>query len=491
MRFGDVPVRDFVDPGWPLTYLLSAAAWSVAGGTMWVEWAVVSVAFACGAALTVVAAERLSGSVAIAIMVTAFEVISSPRTYAYPKILPYAAFAAIVVHAGAPSTRRLSLLGLMIAFAFLLRHDHGVWIGLATGVYITLTNRGGTVRTALGRGAVVVGTTLGLLLPWLIFLALNGSAISYVETALEFARAEANASTLKTWPWFGTASNPETWLFWLFWGLPVAAAVLVVRRSIRGHESWPGQLAAVGTLVVLAACVNAGFLRDLLRTRIADAVVPASLLGAWLLGIPWTGTWRHPAARRLARLASALVVAVSYVAIAQLPEVRDRIERANLGVGIRGVTARLTGNARLLRLPHRQAEVPPSRPAAALMPFFEYLDRCSAQTDRLIVTGEYPDIGVLAARPFASDGVVFGAWYSSSVRQDRTLGRLRGRPALFVILLDEPGFRARFPVIAAYIDNEYQPLATIEEPGLRVPILVHARRTAPRVDMNTGWPCFI
>ena len=43
---GERPVRDFTDPGWPLTYLLSAALWRIAGSEMWVEWMLVSTAFA-------------------------------------------------------------------------------------------------------------------------------------------------------------------------------------------------------------------------------------------------------------------------------------------------------------------------------------------------------------------------------------------------------------------------------------------------------------
>ena len=55
--------------------------------------------------------------------------------------------------------------------------------------------------------------------------------------------------------------------------------------------------------------------------------------------------------------------------------------------------------------------------AQALATFFEYLDRCTSEADRLIVTGEAPEILVAAGRPFAGDGVVFGAWYSSSARR--------------------------------------------------------------------------
>ena len=59
---GDRPVRDFSDPGWPLTYTLSAIAWRLAGDTLAVEWTLIAAGFAAAAACTVMAAQRLSGS---------------------------------------------------------------------------------------------------------------------------------------------------------------------------------------------------------------------------------------------------------------------------------------------------------------------------------------------------------------------------------------------------------------------------------------------
>ena len=144
--------------------------------------------------------------------------------------------------------------------------------------------------------------------------------------------------------------------------------------------------------------------------------------------------------------------------------------------------------SQLLRQPHRQN--PPSRVAAALMPFFTYLDRCTSPADRLVATGELPAVIVLAGRGFASDGVVFGAWYSSAAHQDRTLERLRARPALFVIAMDEANFRKRFSLIARYVDEEYTPFADVPGKGVRVPILVHRHRASLRADADTGWPCF-
>src|SRR5215510_13277545 len=110
MVLGEWPVRDFVDPGWPLMYGVSAAARELLGRELWVELLLVSSAFAAGAAFTFVAAARLSGSIALALMVTLLEIGLNPRSFGYPKLLLYAlagwAFAAATAH----MTRRRAIL---------------------------------------------------------------------------------------------------------------------------------------------------------------------------------------------------------------------------------------------------------------------------------------------------------------------------------------------------------------------------------------------
>ena len=88
--FGEWPIRDFVDPGWPLMYGVSALARLLFGRELWVELLVVSGALAIGAGVTVAAAARLSGSIALALMVTLLEIGLNPRSFGYPKILLYA-----------------------------------------------------------------------------------------------------------------------------------------------------------------------------------------------------------------------------------------------------------------------------------------------------------------------------------------------------------------------------------------------------------------
>ena len=125
--FGEWPIRDFVDPGWPLMYGVSALARLLFGRELWVELLVVASAFAIGAGFTLTAAARLSGSIALALMVTLLEIGLNPRSFGYPKLLLYAiAGWAFVAATRQMTNRRAVLLAALTVVAFLFRHDHGL-----------------------------------------------------------------------------------------------------------------------------------------------------------------------------------------------------------------------------------------------------------------------------------------------------------------------------------------------------------------------------
>ena len=603
---GDRPIRDFTDPGWPLTYLLSAAAWRLGGDAMWVEWALTATALGIAASCTLIAAFRLSGSLTIAAFVTVLEILIFPRTYAYPKLAAYAAAACVLTAvAERASWARIFAAAAITAAAFLLRHDHGLYIGIASAVCVAVVRlrqgfgeTGPLIRQRFGVAAAhgvaaLTAATAAFLLPWIVFVTLNGGLGAYFETALEFARGEANASNLRSWPritqipgeplaalarpdrplaqvaWtpetdattrgslearFGlelvrtsdegyfyyvrdtspanlealdddphvagttglgrvarpawrellatlsplriapalhTPANADAWLFWLFWMLPLVAGAILGRRALKRPEGWPGEIALVSALIVLALLVNAGFLRDILRTRFSDAVVPPALLGAWLLGLCWRRWPAHRIRQRALQALSLVAIVITAAAITTVADTGERVALTGLDEGVVGLERRAAAVAQLLAGPHRQTLAPPSRRAEALMPFFSYLDRCSSSADRIIVTGESPDVIVLSGRRFASDGAVFGAWYSSAVHQDRTLNQLKARPALFVLLMDAAAFRTRFSLIDPYIQNAYELMATVPVEGAEpIPILVYRDRMPAGTDAMTAWPCF-
>lgn len=494
MLLGDTPIRDFSDPGWPLAYLLTAAGWLVAGDAVGTEWTITALGFALGAAFTVTVAHRLSGSLAIALLVTLFEVLIFPRSYSHPKMLLYGLGAWVIVRLATSPTRRRSVAAAaVIAVAFLFRHDHGLFIGVASAVCVALASRTDGWRVALRRVATLTGVTATLILPWMLFVQVNGGLIEYFRAGLEFSALEVGATRLTAWPQptLGPldVANASAWLTWLFWSLPAVCAVLVWRRA-RRPERWPGEISAIWSIIVVAALVNASFIRQALEVRLPDAIVPVALLGAWALGVCWTAQWRDRGRQRLVQSAALVCVVACGAAVSRVGGLADQWDNASFGAGTRGVLERSAEVIHMLRSSHRTDA--PSRHATALLPFYAYLDRCTSRSDRLAVTGDAPDIPVLARRRFAGDGVVFAAGYSSSLRQTRTLARLRADPALFTIHVgDYTTFQDRFSLIDGYIAQAYEPLTEVPVvEGDTIRILVLRDRPRTGVDAQTGWPCF-
>lgn len=500
MLLGDQPVRDFTDVGWPLQYLLTAAAWRAAGDSLAVEFVIAAGGFALGAVFTFVAAHRLSASLAVATIVTAFEVLVFPRSYSYPKLLMYAVAGwAFIKLADRPTTRRIATMAVVIAVAFLFRHDHGLFIGLAAVLCLAVAGRGEPVSAIVRRASMLTAVTAVLLIPWVLFIAMNGGLIAYFQGGIEYSLAEAEATALAEWPSFDSGAaftdvrNAEAWLFWLFWSVPFAAGAVLAKHVLHGAvERWNGERACVASLALLSVFVNASFLRQSLQVRLPDAVVPIVLLAAWLIGLAWTTPWRARPAQWIARAATAVFLVFSFAAAGPIADVRGQYDNTDLRLGLAGVRAHAAEMWKVLGTSHRANAMPASRYSIALMPFFRYVDRCTEASDRLIVTGEFPEVLVLANRAFAGDGVVLGSWYSSSIHQDRTVGLLRARPALFVLHVgDYAGFRDRFPLVDAYVSSAYSPMAAVPvEDGDPIEILALADRETVATDAETGWPCY-
>jgi hypothetical protein len=428
-----------------------------------------------------------------------FEVLIYPRTYSYPKVLMYAVASwAMVALSARASGRRIAIIAAVISVAFLFRHDHGLFVGVASVVCLAMASRASGWSIFIKRAGALTVYTIALLLPWIVFIALNGGLVEYFVGGLEYSRAEAVATALPGFPLVdlnpprSTMANAEAWLFWLFWSLPLLSGVVLSVRVARGVERWSGESAAIAGLVVLATVVNASFLRQTLQVRLPDAVVPAAALGSWLLALCWVGHWRVRTLQLAVQLATVSVLTISVVAIARIADVAGLYDETDIGRGPVRAAEHAREVSRLLGSRHRQNLSPPSRVSRALMPFVSYLDRCTSVSDRLIVTGEFPEVLVIAGRAFAGDGVVFGSWYASVTHQERTVMRLHVRPPLFVVHAgDYDGFRGRFGSVDAFVNGAYERFAEVPVEGTSsVRILVYSERVAARSDPETGWPCY-
>jgi hypothetical protein len=85
------------------------------------------------------------------------------------------------------------------------------------------------------------------------------------------------------------------------------------------------------------------------------------------------------------------------------------------------------------------------------------------------------------------------AFYDSEPEQRKAIARLQSESVPFVIvsLEEESGFRGALPLVAAYVDEHYEPLALIPVPDTRgLQLYVEQGRRSAGLDAATGWPCF-
>jgi hypothetical protein len=490
---GEWPVRDFVEPGAPLMTLAAAAAQGIGGHSLLSEAVLTALGYAAAAALTVLVVDRLAGSLLMAVWAVATEVMSFPRPYSYPKFFLYAAAAgAVVAYASRPTRGRLFALALLVAVAFLFRHDHGIYIGAAAAAGV-VTRRAWDDGRAGRACAVFVALVLFLLLPYLAYVEATVGLREYVSVAMEFSRVEALRSRMG-WPNPGASAfgSSEGWaaiLFYLCWMLALSGAAFwfVQRRMLP-----PMPRAAGAALVVLAVAVNAGFLRDALSARIADVMLVAVLLVTWI-----AAQGQHLVRRSARRATLALIgatMAVMSVGAAQVGAFREQLDRAGVNAGVRGVSLRAREIVSELRQPYAEQQMPGDF-AFALVPFYDYVRACTPGTARVLVVGFAPEVPFYARRGFAG-GVVtlFGGYHSSPAEQDLVVERLRAELVPFVVIPPETAgeLRERYSRIDAHVRENYRRLWDVPVDGYRDngQVLVRTDIAAVKRYGPAQWPCF-
>ena len=490
LLLGEWPTRDFVDPGLPLTYAVSAAAQWLLGRTLLAEGLLVATAFGLAAVLTAAAGRELTGSRALALGAAILQVAIVPRTYGYPKILAYAAgFYLLQRYVSRPTTARLWAYAATVVAAFLFRHDHGIYLGIA-GVIATWLTPSGDVTHRLRHTLTFVGMTALIALPYLVYVQVNGGFWAYLQTGLEFRDGELGRQEY-IWPdVFGGGQPFRDALVYEYWALPLATLIVLAASRLRGGltSSRAASPAKVLPIVAVAIVLNATFLRAPLLVRQPDVIVPAVLLGSWLAGVAWRA--RRSVVWRPVALALGVVFTLSVGAAGQTI---DHLARAGLLRSWSRLPDTLDDVGWTLLDPHSDRQMP-SRAAQALQPFYPYAIRCSAPHHRLLVAGFVPEALVFAHRPFGGGLPVFVAgYYDSDARQRAIVAKLRQQTVPFLL---RPGrayasdFERGFPIVAEYVRGRYTPMATVgdEETGVRV--LVDRTLPVARRDDATGWPCF-
>jgi hypothetical protein len=487
MLHGEWPSRDFVDLGAPLTYAISAAAQAIFGQRQLTEALLMAFAFGLGAVLTLRAGVALTGSVLLGLAAAAIEVLVFPRTYSYPKMVLYAAGAvSLLWYANRPSPARIVSLAALVSFAALVRHDHGLYVGLAAVVAVALS----PLATDRYRGGSSVGWLVGagivFMLPYLIYLESVDGVIAHLQrgaafTALEVPRQRLTLAGLPAY---------DAWLLAAVWVAPIAALAVLAFSVWRGREGSWITLRRVAPIVVLALVADAGLIRDRLDVRLPDAIVAPALLLSWLV----FQIWRMPprpawiAARALA--VAVLLVTLRYASV--MGNIEEQLDRTGVVAGFDRVPEQAVNLLREMERPWAGRLVP-SAAASEMRPFFDYVPRCIPPGQRLLVAAFLPEIAVLAQRPFAGGQIWFMPGGLATADDHALVMQRLQHQRVPVVVLRRPTYddiAQEFPQLHAYISERYTDVARW---SLGEPDTVHLlmdRSQATGTDAKTGWPCF-
>ena len=481
--FGEWPTRDFIDIGRPLQIMASAAAQRLIGHNLFAEALLVSAAFGIAAALTAAIVSTLTGSPLVAVGAVVVEVVAFPRTYSYPKVLAIAAGLWLIgAFLRRPGVPRQIMMAAGVAIAFLFRHDLGLFVGVGGLVASMLAAPAASWRERCRSGVTFACIAIAIVAPYLLYVHVNGGLWNYLVTALEQNQSEAG------YVWPNPFAEGDAWdaqLLYAFHLLPVVTLSVCAIDWKRGrYDDW--RTPFLISVACVAVGVNCGLIRDVLRTRIPDAIVPAVVLGSWLGHRAWVS-------RRRCYLIPATVVLIGAgLALADAANVGEIANRA-------GLDAEIWSQPRLLpvRFAERSAQLhdrfggSPSRAAAVLRSFVQYLDRCTAEDHRLFLGGVIPEVAYLARRPFAGGGYEHYN-FSSPANQHRVIERLRGQLVPFALIPSGGDTElADLPIVADYLHERYVLLADLSIDGNEhIQILVDNDLPPISRDAETGWPCF-
>jgi hypothetical protein len=472
------------------------------------EMVLCATAIAIGAALTFWIAARAANSIGAGLAAALFQTVMMVRPYNYPKILVYAiAIPALWWFATRPGRARTILVAGVTAVAFLMRHDHGVFVAGAMAALLALMTDV-PIRTRARLALLYAAAVVVLLLPYLLYLHDSGGVLLHVRTTMSWSARDRGRAPL-VWPAFTTAigdeangavpalfalaaRNYEPWMFYLLVVLPfiTAAMLWTVRDPLPGMSRSRPKLLMVAALAV---ALNVGFLRGALAARFADVSVPHAVLAAWAIATAArAAAYGDYGAKRLAHGGTRIVVAVVMVMVVGVTAIVQ-------GAAFWGIDVDLTlARTREILTRYRDtwplaAWADPQTPGTMQLAF--YLNQCTQPSDHVFVSQYLPQVIALSGRPFAGGhGDLRPDFFNTVEQQQLTIARL-SRQAVPVAVVPPPpeygGFSESFPLIDRYFRERFRS-AGVRDLGdhLVVELLVDKNRPPSGTFQRLDWPCF-
>ena len=182
---GELPDRDFLNRGYTLMYYAAAAAMAVFGDGLLGDLVLTAGLVSLGAALAWLLSYQASGSIFIGGVAALIAISSYPALYNYPKIfLPVLGLFLLWRYIDHQSVGRLVAVSAGITVALLFRHDHGLYLGLATAAMLACVHLPGDYKMLLQRVLIVLISVLAFGSPYILFLTANDRLVPHVRTSL-------------------------------------------------------------------------------------------------------------------------------------------------------------------------------------------------------------------------------------------------------------------------------------------------------------------
>jgi len=494
LLFGDIPGRDFVDPGMPLMYTLSAIVQHVWPGPF-SETLLTSAMIAVAASLTFLVATALTGSRVVALAATALEVALWPRLYGYPKILvPALTLFLLRRYVRRPSLPGIWLLGISTGLTFLLRHDLGLFAFIGTSAALLTTGAGAHPRMRVWTSYAL--RTALTLFPYLLFVQIVEGLAENLREGYEFSKSDAHQLLLSpsALPWFERIlpfGDAEAAIVIYY----VAAALCIVplARLVYRERRDDATVSVLVCTSVMLACYWVVILRHPLTARIADAGALIVISGGWMVVDLARGAvtaftrrpWRT-AIVTASVVCATVAVLFSAVTVGHLDE---RVEKSRIGDGLSKVEERVTALADAgTSWPWTWYWPSGDQPAV-----IEYLNECTAPTDRVLMTWSAPEFFFFSGRSFGAGHALFmPGSFATPADREKMIERLDGErvPIALINETERDAFALSFPELDALLRDRYATVATFTiRDGSSIAIAVRDRLRATRTYGPDGWPC--
>jgi len=502
LLFGELPGRDFVDPGMPLMYTLSAIVQYLWPGPF-SEGVLTCALLAVAASATFLVITELTGSIAFGVAATLFEIAMEPRLYSYPKILvPAVALLLIQHYLRRPSRLRLVWLAAWTGIAVLFRHDLGAYAAAGVGAALLIAHGMAwrqTVRV-LGEYAVAL---VALMLPYVLYVQWTEGVGEHLHEAVEFAKGEAHQRfvTPPTFP-FWSNGDSASWsqmdsAVFLFYAAHVLAILCVVLLAQTKDRPMPREpVAAAGLAVLLMYLLIV--LRHPIDSRIQDVAALLAINGAWALAESWqratvvvrNGTSLAFVRRAVPLSAAVIVVGGGVVNTWILSDVSNRLKETRVLDGYGTIK-------HTIEVVKETGTVWPWErfwPAGEVPAAVRYLHACTEPGDAMLLTWAAPEYYYFAQRRFGAGHALFlpPDAFTTEHDQARMLKRIR-KERIPVVLINESRsdeFAKAYPDVDRYIRDAYVAVGTFKiRDGSLITVAIGRDVKSTGTYDPEGWPC--